>query len=93
MCPIQGLQNGPPRLEGKATNPPKVEHAFLSRQRERLEASCVDVWRCVVTFFALESWGLIQKSDIVLMKILGTTVNNIIYDNLCIKISYGCEIV
>lgn len=25
-------------LEGKATNPPKVEHAFLSRQRERLEA-------------------------------------------------------
>lgn len=46
-CAQGGLQNGPPRLEGKATNPPKVEHAFLSRQRERLEASC-----SVVTFFA-----------------------------------------
>lgn len=81
VCPF--LQNGPPRLEGKATNPPKVEHAFLSRQRERLEASC-----SVVTFERRESWGLIQKSD----KFDQNCRNNCEQHNLCIKNSMDVKL-
>ena len=41
---------GHPRLEGKFETPPKVEHAFLAQQRERLEVG-------VPRFFFLKMWG------------------------------------